>query len=233
MKNPLLGENNPNYKWTDGFIKEKALEFSNSAAFKKHFPLLYAAARHRGILESVCKHMKRIHRMTYTESELHSIAAQHERRHGFRKNHDGAYQAATKLGILDKICQHMSKSRSVSFAELQLFNEIKNIHPNARKFRDYHVAVEGKPYIKRFEIDIFIPTLNKGIEFDGKYWHTFEVMRIQEHKKNWSDEDIRNYSNIKDNYFKSKGIIILHITEKEWKEDKEQSLTKVLKFLGE
>ena len=41
-------------------------------------------------------------------------------------------------------------------------------------------------------------------------------MRNDKGKKLWSDEDIRNYHEIKDAWFATKGIKILHIKEEEW-----------------
>jgi len=71
----------------------------------------------------------------------------------------------------------------------------------------------------------------RGIEFDGTYYHSFEFMRKTTHKKSWPDEDIHNYHEIKDAWFASKGIQILHIKEEDWKLDKDQCIKKCLQFL--
>jgi hypothetical protein len=42
---------------------------------------------------------------------------------------------------------------------------------------DNKVKIKGKPYIHGFDIDIFIPELNIGIEFDGGYYHTFAGLK--------------------------------------------------------
>jgi uncharacterized protein (DUF488 family) len=57
-------------------------------------------------------------------------------------------------------------------------------------------------------------------------------MRKNKSKKFWSDDDIRNYHEIKDDWFASKGIKILHIKEEDWIADKEICIQRCLKFLG-
>ncbi len=94
------------------------------------------------------------------------------------------------------------------------------------------VKIPNKSYIKGFEIDIFVPELNKGIEFDGKYHHSFEYMRVDPKRAKWSDNDIHNYHEIKDAWFASKGIQILHIKEEDWNKNKELCVKRCLKFLN-
>ena len=92
--------------------------------------------------------------------------------------------------------------------------------------------IPNKPYIYGFDIDIFVPELMRVIEFDGIYWHSFEQMRNDKRKAKWSDEDILNYHEIKDDYFASKGITILHIKEEDWLKDKKACINTCLKFLN-
>lgn len=115
--------------------------------------------------------------------------------------------------------------------EIDLFLTIKEVFPSAVKYKTRKVSIQSKPHIKGFEIDIFIPELKKGIEFDGKYWHSFNKMRQDKRKENWPDSDILNYNLIKDNYFLSKDIELLHISEFDWCSDKQQSLQRALNFL--
>ena len=118
-----------------------------------------------------------------------------------------------------------------SKAEKELFAAIKQIYSSTKKLRS-KVEDQLRPYIKRFEADIYVPELNKGIEFDGKYYHSFECMRLDKSKKKWSDDDIHNYHEIKDAHFASKGIQILHIKEEDWNIDKEVCIKRCLDFLS-
>jgi hypothetical protein len=60
-----------------------------------------------------------------------------------------------------------------------------------------------KSYREGLEIDIYLPDLNIGFEFNGLYWHS---------------EDFKesNYHLNKTNHFKRKGITIIHIWEDDW-----------------
>ena len=92
------------------------------------------------------------------------------------------------------------------------------------------VKIKIKPHIQRFEIDIYVPELNKGIEFDGTYHHSFDGLRRS--RKHWPVKDVKNYHKIKDSWFLSTGIEILHIKEKDWMENKEKCIKKCFDFLG-
>jgi len=60
-----------------------------------------------------------------------------------------------------------------------------------------------KSYRDKLEIDIYIPDLRIGFEFNGLYWHSEE----------WKD---RNYHLNKTIFFKELGIRIVHIWEDDW-----------------
>ena len=60
-----------------------------------------------------------------------------------------------------------------------------------------------KSYRDGLEIDIYLPDLKLGFEFNGLYWHS----ELKKDKK---------YHIEKTNYFKEKGIRIIHIWEDDW-----------------
>lgn len=63
--------------------------------------------------------------------------------------------------------------KSTSFGEQALFYYIKQIFPDAKnRFRDFGI-----------ELDIFIPSKNLGIEFDGFFWHNSDESISREKKK--------------------------------------------------
>lgn len=222
-------------KWTYKDIKIEALKYSNRNDFRKRSSA-YGAARYRGILDDVCSHMatdRKIghnpHNKKWTIETITEEAKKYSMRSEFKQSSEGAYDAAKEMKILDLVCSHMKLSNNSSRLEIELLNEIRKVYPTTNKLRDRMVNIIDKPHIKGFDIDAFVPELKKGIELDGEYWHSFEVMK--RNKKNWPEEDVKNYHIIKDVYFKSKEINILHITDREWKNDKEQSLSKILEFL--
>lgn len=117
-----------------------------------------------------------------------------------------------------------------SKAEIELLDAIKLRYQSAVKHREL-ISIDNKPHIRGFEIDIFVPELNKGIEFDGTYFHSLEVLK--QNRGHWPDSDIQNYHQIKDDYFFSRGIQLIHIKEEDWNTDKEKEIGKCLSFLGE
>jgi hypothetical protein len=168
----------------------------------------------------------------WTDEELHMEALKYKTRSEFKYVNASAYAVARKRGILDKICSHMKLSRGSSVEEKELYGIIKNIFSSATKIRDTKVKIEGKPYIHGFDIDILVPELGLGVEYDGPYHHSFEYMRNDPKRSEWPDEDVRNYHEIKDAWFATKGIKILHIKGKDWEDDKQACINKCLEFLG-
>lgn len=89
------------------------------------------------------------------------------------------------------ICNPIGDSKSIK--EKELFEYIQSIYSGEiiQSYRDV------------LEIDIYLPNLGIGFEFNGLYWHS------EEHKE-------KNYHLHKTNYFNEKGIRIIHIWEDEW-----------------
>lgn len=215
--------------WTDEKLQIEALKYKMRTDFQKNSRSAYVSAWNRGIIDTICSHMRIPSNIPYTMDELKEEALKYRTRSEFGTGSLGAYSAATKRKILDIICSHMKLSGTTSMQERELFSIIKILYPSAKKYRDMKVKIEGRGYIKGFDIDILVG--NKGIEFDGKYHHSFEFMRKDPKKNKWSDNDIQNYHKLKDDWFTSKGIKILHIKEQEWNLNKEICIQKCLRFL--
>lgn len=96
---------------------------------------------------------------------------------------------------------------NTSKAELEIVRFIR---------RNISVAVlqNDRTQIKPKELDIYIPSLKLAFEFNGTYWHS---------------EKFRNFNHreVKTKLCKNKNIKLIHIEEKDWKEDK----TKVLSMI--
>lgn len=65
------------------------------------------------------------------------------------------------------------------------------------------------------EIDIYVPSKNIGIEFNGDYWHSTEYKQ-------------KNYHFEKSKLAESKGIRLIHIWEHEWTDPNQQAKIKML-----
>jgi len=66
--------------------------------------------------------------------------------------------------------------------------------------------------------DVWLPELNKAIEFNGRYWHNNDISR-------WYDE-------MKGRQCIKKGIDLLVIQEQDWYNDKPHCLNKINKLIG-
>ena len=217
-----------NAPYTLDELQIEALKYTTRWEFQKKSHGEYQAAYRRGLLDKICGHMVEVNHM-WADEELKIEALKYKNRVEFQIKSSGAYQSARDRGILEEICSHMKRSLTISAQEELLFSLIKEQYPEANTFRDRNVIIEGKPYIKGFDIDMLVG--NKGIEFDGTYWHSFEG--LQRSRKHWPKEDLVNYHRIKDSHFLSIGIQILHIKEEDWSLNSKDCFDKCLQFLGD
>ena len=100
--------------------------------------------------------------------------------------------------------------------ETQLLEFVQQFCPDARK---------GKKLLKNknFELDVYIPSLHKAIEFDGEYWHHSE-WAIQKGKP---QRDQRKNQQCAD-----AGIQLLRVRERDYLADPEAVKQQILEFLG-
>ena len=80
--------------------------------------------------------------------------------------------------------------------ENELVNIIKSFY-KGEILENNNTLLDGK------EIDIYLPNLKLGIEFNGNYWHCDKLKEISYHKN-------------KSLFAESKGIRLIHIWEWEW-----------------
>lgn len=216
-------------RWNEDTLTEEARKYKTRSEFMKNNGGAYLAATRSGILDKVCSHMTSVLHADYTLEELQKEALKYNFKRDFIVNSRNYYYAAQRRGILNQICSHMS-TNPPSKGEINLLEEIKKVYPKACSARFKKINIPNKSYIKTLEIDIYLSELHKGIEFDGKYWHSVEGLKRSH--PTWPEEDLLNYHIIKDEYFKSKGIDILHIKEEDWIKDKESCIKRCLVFLN-
>jgi hypothetical protein len=111
--------------------------------------------------------------------------------HEFEIHTDNFFSRKRQGIIICTICNPIGNP--ISSYENEIFNFIKNIYKKniIQSYRD------------QLEIDIYLPDLKLGFEFNGLYWHS-------------DKEKSKNYHLIKTNYFKERGIRIIHIWEDDW-----------------
>lgn len=85
----------------------------------------------------------------------------------------------------------------------------------------FDILTSKRNIIKPKELDIYIPSLNKAIEFNGYYWHySKKYFTPGKHAK-------------KSNLCREKGIKLLHIREDLWKRDPQKMKEVIKKFINE
>ena len=91
------------------------------------------------------------------------------------------------------------------------------------RFTDTQERKRGLLHNKSFELDIYIPSLKKAIEFDGDYWHKSEWAI----KHNIPERDAR-----KNRECKEVGIALFRILESAYKKNPDVAMSKIWRFLG-
>ena len=121
-------------------------------------------------------------------------------------NDDSTYRT---LSICHLYCPHCFKAR-YSKKEKEVAEFVKSIYSGEILENDRKI-LEGK------ELDIYLPQLNLGIEFDGDYWHSKEGAQERDERKNQLCEE--------------KGIHLIRIKEEDWDTDKEKVKEEIKKYI--
>jgi hypothetical protein len=130
-----------------------------------------------------------------------------EKNHEFEINTSRYYNRISNNTPLCTVCNPIGDS--VSIKEKELFEFIKSNY-------DKEII---QSYRDGLEIDVYLPNLKIGFEFNGLYWHSDE----------YKD---KNYHLNKTNYFNTKGIRIIHIWEDDWSFKKEIIKSQIKNWLG-
>jgi hypothetical protein len=112
--------------------------------------------------------------------------------HQFEINVDNFIRRTQYDTTLCTICNPIGKGQSGK--EIQLFDFIKS---------KYGGDIVQNYKINRWELDIYLPDLNIGFEFNGVYWHSNKFKDVKSHLK-------------KTEFFGDRGIRIIHIWEDDW-----------------
>lgn len=85
------------------------------------------------------------------------------------------YQASIYGRVMGSGCRRCIHTNHTSYPEQALFHYIQQVYPDA-------INRYKTDWLGRMELDIFIPSLNYAIEYDGSRWHTKSTIK-QEQKK--------------------------------------------------
>jgi len=132
-----------------------------------------------------------INYIKYLNNSISLFKCDSDKPHNFEMHTDNFYRRIESNLPLCTICYPISDQKSIKEKELLRF--IKTIYSKE--------VIEN--YRDGLEIDIYLPDLKLGFEFNGLYWHSEE----------WKD---RCYHLSKTQYFSDRGIRIIHIWEDDW-----------------
>jgi hypothetical protein len=130
-----------------------------------------------------------------------------EEGHLYEINSDNYHSRSKSRIPLCTVCNPIGDSQSIK--EKELFEFIKSIY-NGDIVQSYRDSLE---------IDIYLPELKLGFEFNGLYWHSDKYRD-------------KNYHINKTKYFKEKGIRIIHIWEDDWYFRKDILKSQIKNWLG-
>ena len=111
--------------------------------------------------------------------------------HEFQISSSNYYSRLNNNLPLCTVCYPIGNSRSIK--EMELYKLISSVY-NGEIIQSYRDVLE---------IDIYLPDLKIGFEFNGLYWHS------EQYK-------VKSYHLDKTKYFKERGIRIIHVWEDDW-----------------
>lgn len=108
---------------------------------------------------------------------------------------------STLLKRYNVTCGYLvNKNYTRSKGEIELYDFVKAICSSAE--------FSNREVIAPFELDVYIPELKLGIEYDGEYWHNLPNMKKRDH--------------IKDSYCRNRNIELIRIKEHDWLNNKQE-----------
>ena len=114
-------------------------------------------------------------------------------------------------------CPICDRNKKSSKGEKEVFEFITSI-TNENVIANDRTQIINPLTNYNLELDIWIPSLNKAIEFNGKYWHSFEEIKIRDNEK------------IKQ--CKEKGIELLVIKEQNWLDNRNNEINKIMNWIN-
>jgi hypothetical protein len=117
-------------------------------------------------------------------------------KNNYEIDYDNYYKRTLRNTKTCTICYPISENSSIK--ELELRKYIESV---------YNGVIKNN-YRDKYEIDIYLPELNLGFEFNGLYWHN-------------SNKVDKNYHRRKLDFFKERNIRIYNIWEDDWDSKKD------------
>lgn len=127
------------------------------------------------------------------------------------------YQSTTARLVSDEFCERYYKTYNFPTQQKQkeVFTFLEQL--------GIDVVYNTRDIINPLELDVFIPSKNFAIEFNGSYWHSEAIL---------SSKQARNKHLRKTKLCNEKGIRLFHIFERTWETRKPQIINFIKSILG-
>ena len=145
--------------------------------------------------------------ISYINNGISLFSCDKNEEHNFEITVDNFIHRSKSNNPLCTICNPIGDLKSIK--ENELYLHIKNIY-NGEVIQSYRDV---------FEIDIYLPDLAIGFEFNGLFWHSEKCKD-------------KNYHLDKTNYFKDRDIRIIHIWEDDWTFNRDIIKSQINNWLG-
>lgn len=212
-------------KYSNEEILLEALKYKTRKEWKQNHSSTYRAAGYKKLLNIACAHMTLlVDHGKWDKEKVFLEAQKYFNVNTWKKENYGSYRAAQRLDILKEASIHMKRTGQTSLLEKEVLNFIREHYPSAKNKR-FSFKNKKLPF-KYLELDIYIPELNKGVEFNGTYWHG------KGFKRSWTN-NVEEYHEMKKNLFQSAGIVYIEIQENFWLTNRIEAEQEILKFIGE
>jgi len=97
------------YKQSIEELEAVANRYDYLPEFRKKEPRIYDAIQRRGLIDSLCKHMRRGRPLSLTNEELKEIASHYDYMPEFRSKEKHAYDTICRRGLLEEYCTHIQR----------------------------------------------------------------------------------------------------------------------------
>jgi G:T-mismatch repair DNA endonuclease (very short patch repair protein) len=173
------------------------------------------AKNQRKSTEEFIKNSKNIHGDKYDYS-LVKYKNAHNKIKIICKKHGVFEQAPNKHINMKQGCPKCS--RNVSKPEKEICSFLDELNVGYKQ--------SDRSIIKPYELDIVIPSKKLAIEFNGRYWHSNEMI-----KKHRGYETADEYHQMKTDMCNKKGYKLLHINEQCWIDNKQKELDRIFRLI--
>jgi hypothetical protein len=213
-------------RWTKEAVCQEAQKYKTRKEWQNNSKGSYLKAVKSGWMAEAAAHMPKFDG-GWTKERVIAASKPFSSKNDWYLQDPNSYKAACRYGWIDEITKDWVSGGNTSHKERILLERIQQIYPKAHNAR--FGRVKKGTFGQQYELDVYVPEVRKGIEFNGEYFHSPEGLRRARPK--WPEDMIQNYHALKRAFFERLGIPYLEISEAEWEKSRRACVKKCLKFL--